>query len=370
VRIVFLGKYNSSDYLTGPEKVAKSIFKEVCKYNHDTSFVEYYFDGKKHSLLKKIFGNEVIKDGNLIIFRKGLIPILVYLIAYKPEIIHCITFERFQIVAFVYRLISKCRIIYNVHGIIAYENTILKKNVKPFYKLKDKFLERCFYKYSAKILFLSHKSIELAKMYYKFDESKIIIIANGFDKDILEIKHAAHNPNEILNAVFVGDKERPEKGFDFLFAGLEKIKIPMKLYIIGNYKDNSLVDNKNIQIEYLEKMTNRNYKDFLQDKDIFISASFYEPFSISVLEAIAVGLVPVITKETGISEYLENGLNGFIFNYSDYELFVEIFEKINNDREYLVKVSNAAKEFASNMTWPEIVSKYYIPLYQDISNQK
>jgi len=267
-------------------------------------------------------------------------------------------------------LISKCRIIYNVHGIIAYENTILKKNVKPFYKLKDKILERCFYKYSAKILFLSHKSIELAKKYYKFDESKIIIITNGFDNDILEIKHAAHNPNKILSAVFVGDKERPEKGFDFLFAVLEKIKIPLKLYIIGNYKDYSVVDNKNIQIEYLHKMTNRNYINYLRNKDIIISASFNDSFSISVLEAIAVGLVPVITKETGISECLKNGLNGFIFDYSDYELFVEIFEKLNNDREYLVKVSNAAKEFASKMTWPETASKYYITLYQEITNQK
>ena len=47
---------------------------------------------------------------------------------------------------------------------------------------------------------------------------------------------------------------------------------------------------------------------FFNDKDIIISTSSYETFSLAVVEAMATGLVPVVTKETGMSRYVDTWL--------------------------------------------------------------
>lgn len=176
MRIVLLGRYNKSDFLNGPERVANSLYTELNKYNLDISFVEYFFEGSKYALFQKIFGNDSYTDDKITIIRKGILPVLLFLFKSKPDIIHIVTFERFAFLAFIYKLFHKCSIVYNVHGIIVYENSVLQKNMKKFHKWKDHFVEKIIFKYSDCLIFLSQRSIELAGRYYKAAPKKNVII--------------------------------------------------------------------------------------------------------------------------------------------------------------------------------------------------
>ena len=365
MRIVFLGRFNSTENISGPEYVARNVFYQIKKRNKDTSFVEYFFDGRKYSLFQKLFGSTTVCNGELIIFRKGLVPFFFYLIFTQPDIIHCITFERFQFVAVIYRLFSSVKLVYNVHGIVAYENQLHKIKRNAFYNWKDRIFEKFIYRKADALIFLSKRTIERAKEYFIFDEKKVVLFPNGFDERKIYQKKLNEKNDDNLKIVFVGEITRPEKGIEFLFDILEKINCFLKLFVIGDYVVKKTIMNKNVIVEYVLRMKNDDFLIFLRDKNIFISASFYEPFSIAALEAMAAGLVPILTLETGLSEYITNGENGFVHNYGDTEQFVKTIEQLDNNRELLMKVSKSAQELAMQLNWSKIIERYYLPLYNN-----
>ena len=82
------------------------------------------------------------------------------------------------------------------------------------------------------------------------------------------------NENSPLKIVFVGDYFRKEKGFDFLIDSLKDVQFPVKLYVISKYTNKyDSFSNKNLKIEFIDKLEQKKYAEFLGDKDIIISSS-------------------------------------------------------------------------------------------------
>ncbi len=370
MKVLFLGRYNSTEVLTGPEKVAKRIYKEFNK-SGNTAFLEYFFDGRKYGFFKKIFSKKVIaEEGDSVVVRLGLLRILIFLIRAKPSIIHIITYERFALIIFIYKLISKVKIIYSVHGIIAHENHI-HRNIHGFLKFKDSYCESIFLRYSDKIIFISGQTISIAEKYYQIQKEKIEIIPNGIDAVFSLIgKEKKYISDKPLEIIFVGDGDKKEKGFDFLIGCLNYIDFPVNVYSVGNRfiiegNISKANPNQNINLTFLEKMDTEAFAAFMLDKDIYISPSSYEIFSIAAIEAMAEGLVPVVTQETGMSSYIREDENGFKFKYGDKERVYEILKDLNHKREKLRKISENAKTIYFLLSW-EIVSSKYKELFSSL----
>jgi glycosyltransferase involved in cell wall biosynthesis len=221
------------------------------------------------------------------------------------------------------------KVVYNAHGIVSYENNVLK-NTGLIYSLKDKICEKIFLKYSDKLIFLSDNSVKHAGRICRIDTNKISLIPNGTDeifyKNSLDKVYNKSNP---LKIVFAGDESRTEKGFDFLIDSLEKIEFHIELFLIGSFSKFKDVKNVNIKFNITDRMETDKFAGFLRDKDIFVSASSYEQFSITAAEAMTAGLVPVVTEETGMSSYIKHHINGFIFGFGNKEALIEI-------RNYLI----------------------------------
>jgi glycosyltransferase involved in cell wall biosynthesis len=183
--VVFIGRYNKSEILSGPEKTAKRIYNEHTgnkqTVQNKSCFIQYFYDGRKYGFVKKLFGKEKETEvNNSGVFTLGLFSAFTALFRLKPKIIHIITFERFAVIAFLYRLFRKTKIIYSSHGIVAYENTGLKKYLF-LHRFKDKFCEKIFLKYSDRIIFHSENSLDIAEKYFKIDEHKAVILSHGID---------------------------------------------------------------------------------------------------------------------------------------------------------------------------------------------
>ncbi|MEO8664341.1 MAG: glycosyltransferase family 4 protein [Ignavibacteria bacterium] len=362
MKIIFLGRYNQTEILTGPEKVAKRIFAEFTK-REPAVFAEYFFDGTKYGILKKLFGKEKIQDVNgSPVVRMGLFQLLKLLFSSKPGIIHIITYERFTVVAFLYKLFRKVRIFYNVHGIIIHENTKYK-SVPAAYFYKDIFCEKIFMKYSDRLIFLSDESLKIASTYYKINSSKISILPNGID-EIFHVKgeEKVYSTDVVLKIAFTGSIERKEKGFAFLDGALSKVSFVFQLYLAGN---SELSDKENYI--FVPFKDTDSYAEFICGMDVFISASEYEPFSISTAEAMAAGVLPVVTKETGMSEYVQNNVNGFVFNFGATDELGKILEKIHSDRSLIQRYSQKAKDIYEVLNWSNVCSLYK-NLYESETN--
>jgi glycosyltransferase involved in cell wall biosynthesis len=103
--------------------------------------------------------------------------------------------------------------------------------------------------------------------------------------------------------------------------------------------------------------------EFYKDKDIFLSLNNYDTFSIATAEAMASGLIPVVTTETGISRYIINGENGFTLDFHfSHDLLNIIAEIINMPAGTLNNISNASYETMINLKWNNVYEMYK-PIY-------
>ncbi len=358
MNIVYIGRYNESEILSGPEKTAKRIFSEHIKKNQSV-FIQYFFDGSKYSTLKKLFGKEIQKNNNGEIYTLGLFRILPCLFKFKPEIIHFIAFERFGVIALFYKLFRRVKFVYNAHGIIVFENNELK-TVSFFYKLKDKICERLYLKYSAKIIFNSGQAMDIAEKYYKLNLNKCVILANGIDEVFRPTLNPLLSKDGIVKKgiVFIAGAELQSSGMDFLKKLIPVIENPEELYIIGNIIDNSLEKlNKNLTIHFINKMGTARLAEFYSDKGIFLSLNKYDTFSISSAEAMASGLVTIVTSDTGMSRYILSGENGYIIEYDDAEQLSEILKNLAK-QNLLTKISGESVKIYEMLSWENVYETY------------
>ncbi len=367
MKIFFFGRYNVSERLSGPEKVAKRLFENVLQKEPNSIFIEYFFEGKKYKLSQKLFGKEITLYKETLIIRFGLIRLLFFLIKERPDVIHLITFERFSFIAFIYKMLKDVKIIYTVHGIIQFEDSELKTDLTRTYKIKNKFFERIIFKYSDKIVFLTNISMNFSKNFFNVLKGKVSVIPNGVDEAFNKVvKSTKYSLNDRLRIIFVGDCSRKEKGMDFLIKSLAEITIPVELFIVGENTDHfDKIENTNLHLQFVEKKEQAEFIEFLKDKDVIISASFYENFSISVAEAMSAGVIPVVTKETGISELIKNGKNGFVYNYGDSNELLHILYMINNKEAQLKELIDETKKIYQQICWQKI-SAEYINIYESL----
>lgn len=99
--------------------------------------------------------------------------------------------------------------------------------------------------------------------------------------------------------VFVGHIE-PQKGV-LTIMNVAKLKPEYNFKLIGKIPDGFLVDDISKNVDFLGVLPNREVYEHLILSDVFLFPTHSEGFSISLLEAMFVGL-PVITTKVGASE--------------------------------------------------------------------
>ncbi len=156
---------------------------------------------------------------------------------------------------------------------VAY-NGVSSKKFSPDRSKKENFLKR-YHRTTGDIVITSTSRLSQEKCVYRLLEA------------IAQIKDKYHN----IFVVIVGDGP--------LRSELEKLAVEKGLMPIIKF------------VGYQE-----NVVDFLHLGDIFVLPSDYEGFSIAMLEAMAVGLIPVRTDTCGAGEVIIHGENGFIVECS------------------------------------------------------
>jgi len=361
LRTVFAGKYNPNEILGGPEKVARRIFDEYSK-NYRSIFIGYFFDGKKYGIFKKLFGFEIAGEVNKNkIIRAGIFRIFLLLFRIKPEIIHIITFERFALICLFYKLFKKVKIILNIHGFVSYENENFRKPSR-FLKWKDKIAERIFIKKADKIIVNSFIAKGIFSKQFHISNSKLIVIPNGVDK-IFSTDSTRNKEFGIdgLKIIFPYNPQRIEKGFEFLIETLGELNFSIQLFITCNDGSKNKTYNynrKHLELIFIGEKTPLELSVIYKRLDMVICASSFELFSIATAEALSAGLIPVVTSKAGISEFIINGENGFVFDYGNTAQLADIINKLFNDISLRKNISVNASKIYNKLNWDEIYSEY------------
>ena len=90
--------------------------------------------------------------------------------------------------------------------------------------------------------------------------------------------------------------------------------------------------------------------EYLRHK-VFLFPSLFEGCSNVVLEAMASGMVVVISRGIGSCEFIKDGYNGFLIEKRDVKGFAKTAKHILEDKALMKKIGEHAKSSVSHMTW-------------------
>jgi alpha-1,3-mannosyltransferase len=93
--------------------------------------------------------------------------------------------------------------------------------------------------------------------------------------------------------------------------------------------------------------------------EFFVSASEYEGFGITALEAMAAGCIPILNNIDSFREFVKNGKNGFIADFTDSKKASEsILNAMNINKKEKTEIAKRAIERAEGFSWDKKARGY------------
>jgi alpha-1,3-mannosyltransferase len=184
-------------------------------------------------------------------------------------------------------------------------------------------------------------------------------IPNGIPNDVFQVKR---NPGP-YTLLYVGRISK-NKRVDCLIETLAELKDTcpeIKLKIVGEDWEGiqknleALSKSKGVErnIEFLGKVEREELLENLSTATFMVSASDYEGFGVSVLEAMAAGCPTVVNDIPAFREFVEDGKNGFLVDFaSPKSAASQIQGLFETDLDSIVA---AGKKTADKYSWNEII---------------
>jgi glycosyltransferase involved in cell wall biosynthesis len=125
---------------------------------------------------------------------------------------------------------------------------------------------------------------------------------------------------------------------------IQKVNKKVKLWITGmgsqEQELKKLSSKLGIEkyVEFKGYVTREDLEELFQKADIYVSTSLSDSTSVSLLEAMASGLVLLVTDIPGNREWIEDGKNGFLFPSGNYHALAEKIIWILNDFKEIEKL--------------------------------
>jgi len=180
---------------------------------------------------------------------------------------------------------------------------------------------------------------------------KVIESPMGVDKDLVfegEKKRFDLSSGEEKKKFVILSNRRLEPVYDLrtllkaIPMVIKEANRRVKFVIVGegSEKDRLIQFARDLKVEeYVEfkgELARKDLIDCYMDSDIYISTSLSDSTSVSLLEAMVLGLIPIVTDIPGNREWIEDKKNGFLFPISDHHaLAKEIVYTINEFTDWI-----------------------------------
>ena len=275
----------------------------------------------------------------------------------KPDIIICNNRHPEVLIALAYSKKNKIPCLLVTHA------PFLEKGIRnPFLEILvnsyDKFLN--YNKFDKILTITKWENESLLKKGVK--KSKIVYVPNPIPNDFFKSKKKIKTKNKKL--IFLG-RITEIKDIETLLFSLSNQELELIGPVDKEYKQKLTKIIKNMQLKVKFSPPIYEIKDKikkLKTADIFILPSKREGLPQSILEAMALGLVPVSSKNQGALEIISDK-NGFLFNIGKSSELKKILNKIKNKN--LNSISKAARKTAEKFKEDKIMKnleKLYLSL--------
>jgi glycosyltransferase involved in cell wall biosynthesis len=111
-------------------------------------------------------------------------------------------------------------------------------------------------------------------------------------------------------------------------------------------------------VRFVGLVPHREVAQYLCAADIYVSTSFVDSTSVSLLEAMACGVAPVVTDIYGNREWVENGVNGLLYSPKDPKSLAERIIQLIEDEDQRAQFGDKCVEIIRERAiWEKCVSK-------------
>jgi glycosyltransferase involved in cell wall biosynthesis len=139
----------------------------------------------------------------------------------------------------------------------------------------------------------------------------------------------------ILDLIALADVLASKKGnYHFKIAG----DGPQLAQLTAHFRKKEY---SNISIEFLGLVAHDRMTELWAGSDISILFSEFEGMSISMLESMGQGCVPIVTDVSGAKEKIRHGQTGFIVAVGDVGAMAQIITDLDADKARVTQISNA-----------------------------
>ena len=199
---------------------------------------------------------------------------------------------------------------------------------------------------------------------------KSTVIENGIiTKKFQQRDSSTINDNSPLRVICVSRLEHEKKGQDLLIEAAKKLngKADVSFVGIGNSME-SLKDlthklNADKYVHFLGKEPQSWIAEHLRDYDLFVQASRWEGFGLTVAEAMAAKLPVLVSSGQGPAEVTENDKFGWVFkNGNSNDLANEIKYIASHYEKALTKADKAVQHVRKNYD-VSVTAKSYLEHY-------
>lgn len=188
------------------------------------------------------------------------------------------------------------------------------------------------------------------------------VIPNGVE---LERFMPSHSPSAERYILFVG-RLVAQKGVEIAlraFSVLLHRCSDVRLIIVGDgdlalyYQRVGRYLGLASHVSFLGWQTDQALVQLYQGAEVVVMPSFYEPFGIVALEAMACGRPVVATRTGGLAEIIEDGVNGYLVPTGDYLYVAQRIVKLLLEPERAASFGAAARQRASMFGWEKIAAR-------------
>lgn len=239
----------------------------------------------------------------------------------------------------------------NVHGLMSDEVLFRRKLLKGkmlLYKLLSFYYRKLEKKIFTNSYVITFSNLEKQNILLRIDEDiPLTVIYHGCD----HVPKISDSPKNGVAYI----KPTLRKGVDFF------LKIAPKLTDItfNVYAAETIKTNGNIKIYgYISDF--RQFYSLLSRQNIIIHPSRHDSFSISTLEAMRLGLFPVVSENTGVCEIIEKHGSGIVLPLKE-ELWVEVIRNLEVSDEMRRNIVNTASRY----TWKKALDEH-IEVYKTL----
>lgn len=238
------------------------------------------------------------------------------------------------------------RLIYHVH-----ENPV-KKNIISTFAL---FIQT---KFADKTIFVSRYLFELSPLNYEKKELVYNALSPEFTLRALKVVH----DNSTSNILMICSLRKFKGVLEFVEIASILSQYSFTLVVNGTdeevtsfFRSTSLPEN--IEIFSSKKDVHPFYQKAHLVLNLSLPDLWIETFGLTVLEALTYGIPVIVPEVGGISELVDNGVEGFKVDARNKELLISKINQLCSDKNEYLQFSANAKEKAAAFSYPRLIER-------------